>query len=119
MEIIYFRQSGGVNKWVAYDLDDATIETLTQDRSGLVITSTSYLKYLGPNTSETGVDVMFHDVNADAYPDMVYRFTRKNTIRINQKDHRFGLPKLVSVTLPGEQTTSTFGEVSPASSDEQ
>ena len=111
MEIIYPRANGGLNKWASYDLDDAVISTIQDDRTGRDRTTTNYIKYLGPNTSQTGTYVAFHDVDADGDADMVYRKLNRNYIVLND-DGIYGSPISVNVSVPelNIDDTDTYSE---------
>lgn len=83
MEIVYPRANGGLDRWVSYDLDDAVISTIQNDRTGIDRKSTNYIKYLGPNTSQTGHNVVFSDIDADGDADMAYRHNGSKYIAKN------------------------------------
>tara|TARA_R110002060_G_scaffold880_3_gene2106 strand:+ start:4858 stop:11826 length:6969 start_codon:yes stop_codon:yes gene_type:complete len=99
MEIIYPRGLGGLNKWVSYDLDDAVISTIQDDRTGIDRTTTNYIKYLGPNTTQTGTNVAFNDVDADGDIDMIYRHNNANYIRLNSYGV-FGSAITINIAVP-------------------
>jgi RHS repeat-associated protein len=99
MEIVYYHDYAGKNRWIYYDLNDATISKVQDDRTGIIFTSTDYIKELNLDTTQTGSDVMFHDVNADAYADMLYLHEGKNYIALNNTEGGFDTRKEVSVDL--------------------
>lgn len=120
MEIIFYKSYAGKNEWVSYDLDDGTIETIQDERTGLIITEDNYIRYLNIDTQTTGTGVMFHDVNADAYPDMVYRQNNENYVALNNRQGGFDNAIAVGIELPnaGEHTSysSSTSNYAPKSS---
>jgi RHS repeat-associated protein len=106
LEIVYYRSYAGKNKWAAYDIDDVTIEKIQDDRTGINHSNSNFIKYLNVDTTQTGNDVLFHDVNADALTDMVYRFNNKNYIALNSGG-TFSTPVEVAVNLPGRYTDAS------------
>ncbi|MBA6302857.1 RHS repeat-associated core domain-containing protein [Colwellia sp. MB02u-14] len=115
MEIIYPRGSASLNRWVSYDLDDAIISTIQDDRTGIDRTTTNYIKYLGPNISQTGTDVMFNDIDADGDADMVYRHNGTNYIVKNSYGD-FGSAVPVNISMTGVRySSSSIGSLSVSS----
>ncbi|MCH2058019.1 MAG: hypothetical protein MK214_15680 [Thalassotalea sp.] len=117
MEIVFYKSYAGKNEWVSYDLDDGTIETIQDECTGLIITEDNYIRYLNIDTQTTGTGVMFHDVNADAYPDMVYRQNNENYVALNNRQGGFDNAIAVDIELPnaGEHTSYSSSAASFAS----
>ncbi|WP_284244624.1 RHS repeat-associated core domain-containing protein [Thalassotalea insulae] len=104
VEIVYYKAYAGKNYWYVYDLDDPTISVIENERTGRSYTSSSFDKNLNINTSDTGTDVLFHDINADALPDMLFHYN--NSTKIAQNVGGL-LASAKSVSLPVSQPVST------------
>ena len=101
MEIVLYREISGTNEWSAVDLDDVTVYTYREN------TFTTNIQYFEMDTDLTGSDVLFHDVNGDALPDMVYR-KNGNYIAFNNGDYSFSTPVQVTANVR-QKDGLTFG----------